>query len=334
MERGKRGEVKKSNMKKALLLLALISIGLFINHLTAQPVKEHGQLSVKGTQLTDEHNQPVMLAGVSYGWHNWWPRFYNKASVKWLRDDWGCSVVRAAMGVGPQKSYLDMPEWSLEKIEAVVRGALENDIYVIIDWHSHELRTTEAKAFFSKMAEKYGHYPNIIYEIFNEPVKDTWKDVKTYSVEVIKAIREKDPDNVILVGSPHWCQDLHLVADDPITGLDNLMYTFHFYAATHKQSLRDRCDYALGKGIPLFDSESAGMEASGNGNIDYNEWNTWIEWMKGHKISWITWSVADKNETCSMMLPSASSEGNWQPSDLKESGIKTRELMRKFAGLE
>jgi endoglucanase len=88
----------------------------------------------------------------------------------------------------------------------------------------------------------------------------------------------------------------------------------------------------LGKGIPLFDSESAGMEASGNGNIDYNEWNIWIDWMKTNKISWITWSIADKNETCSMVYPSASSEGNWKESDLKESGIKTRELLRKFAG--
>jgi endoglucanase len=182
------------------------------------------------------------------------------------------------------------------------------------------------------MAEKYGRYPNVIYEIFNEPVRDSWHDVKAYSVEIINAIREKDSDNIILVGSPHWCQDLHIAADDPIKDFDNLMYSVHFYAATHKQSLRDRCNYALGKGIPLFVSESAGMEASGNGNIDYNEWNSWIDWMKTNKISWVSWSIADKNETCSMVNPSASSEGNWKENDLKESGIKTRELLRKLAG--
>jgi endoglucanase len=288
---------------------------------------------VKGIQLTDQNGKPVMLAGVSYGWHNWWPRFYNKESVKWLHEDWGCSVVRAAMGVGPQKSYLDMPEWSIEKIGAVVQGAIDNNIYVIIDWHSHELKTSEAKAFFAEMAEKYGTYPHVIYEIFNEPVKDSWQDVKTYSIEVIKAIREKDPDNIILVGSPHWSQDLHLVADNPITGFNNLMYTVHFYAATHKQFLRDRCDYAMKKGIPVFVSESAGMEASGNGPIDYAEWNIWIDWMKKNQLSWISWSIADKNESCSMLNPTASSEGNWKESDLKESGIKTRELLRKSAGL-
>jgi endoglucanase len=315
-------------------VLAVIAVVIFSSaHLAAQPVKEHGQLSVKGIQLTDQNGKPVMLAGVSYGWHNWWPRFYNKESVKWLHEDWGCSVVRAAMGVGPQKSYLDMPEWSKEKIGAVVQGAIDNNIYVIIDWHSHELKTSEAKAFFAEMAEKYGTYPHVIYEIFNEPVKDSWQDVKTYSIEVIKAIREKDPDNIILVGSPHWSQDLHLVADNPITGFNNLMYTVHFYAATHKQFLRDRCDYAMKKGIPVFVSESAGMEASGNGPIDYAEWNIWIDWMKKNQLSWISWSIADKNESCSMLNPTASSEGNWKESDLKESGIKTRELLRKLAGL-
>ncbi len=318
-------------MKSILIILFLLISGSAI---LAQPVKEHGQLSVQGKYLVDKNNEPVMLTGVSYGWHNWWPRFYNEESVNWLASDWGCNVVRAAMGVGPKDSYLDKPDWSKEKIEAVIQGAINSGIYVIIDWHSHEIHQEEAKQFFAEMAEKYGDSPNVIYEIFNEPVRDSWERVKEYSINVIKAIREHDPDNIILVGSPHWDQDIHLVADNPITGYDNLMYTVHFYAATHGKSLRDRSDYALDKGIPIFVSECAGMEASGDGPIDYNAWNAWIDWMVDNKISWVTWSVADKNETCSMMKQSASSTGKWKEKDLKESGIKTREKLRKYAGLE
>ena len=315
-----------------LIQLSILSILLFIGYSTlqAQPVKTHGNLSVKGTFLVDENSEQTMLRGISYGWHNWWPRFYNKESVKWLADDFHCNVVRAAMGVGPKGSYIDKKEWSKEKIEAVIQGAIENDIYVIIDWHSHELHLEEAKIFFAEMAEKYGEYPHVIYEIFNEPVKDSWEDIKNYSIEVIKVIREKDPDNIILVGSPHWDQDIHLVADDPIEGFSNLMYTVHFYAATHGKELRDKSDYALKKGIPIFVSESAGMEANGNSAIDYESWTTWINWMEENKISWICWSIADKNETCSMLNRSASDTGNWKDSDLKESGIKTRELLKKF----
>ncbi len=315
-------------LKSTLTILFFL---LLIFVLNAQPVKENGKLSVKGTFLVNEEGEEITLRGVSYGWHNWWPRFYNKGSVKWLAEDFTCDVVRAAMGVGPRGSYLDKKEWSKEKIEAVVQGAIENDVYVIIDWHSHEFHQEEAVAFFAEMAKKYGNYPHVIYEIFNEPVRDSWEKVKAYSIEVIKAIRQNDPDNIILVGSPHWDQDIHIVADDPIEGYSNLMYTLHFYVATHKKDLRDRGDYAIKKGIPLFVSECAGMEASGNGPINYDSWNAWIEWMEANKISWVCWSIADKNETCSMLKPSASDTGNWKEEDLKESGIKTREKLRNYS---
>lgn len=319
-------------MMKHLIKTILFAcfLALILSPANAQPVKEHGNLSVKGTFLVDQNGNQVVLRGVSYGWHNWWPRFYNEKSVEWLANDWNCSVVRAAMGVEPEDGYLQKPEWSQKKIEAVIKGAIDNGIYVLIDWHSHGIQTEAAKTFFTDMAQKYGEYPNVIYEIFNEPVKDSWADIKAYSVDVIKTIRKYDPDNIILVGSPHWDQDIHLVADDPITGFDNLMYTLHFYAATHGKFLRDRGDYALKKGIPVFVSESAGMEASGNGAIDYQAWQTWIDWMEANKISWITWSVSDKNETCSMLKPSANSKGGWSDDDLKESGKMTREYYRKM----
>jgi len=307
-------------------------LGIFISiNLQAQPVKKHGNLSVKGTKLIDQQGNITVLNGVSYGWHNWWPRFYNKESVKWLATDWKCSVVRAAMGVDPKSGYIDKPEWSKEKMEAVIQGAIESNIYVLIDWHSHNIRLPEAKAFFAEMATKYGKNPHVIYELYNEPVKDSWQQVKEYSIELIKTIRAIDPDNVILVGSPHWDQDINLVADDPIQGFSNIMYTCHFYAATHGQSLIDRCDYAIKKGIPIFISESAGMEASGNGPINYAAWQKWIDWCSANDISLISWSVSDKNETCAMLKPSASDQGNWKDEDIKESGLKTRELLRKLA---
>jgi endoglucanase len=270
-------------MKKLLIIVLFAVTGSYLIH--SQPVREHGQLGISGNQLVDRQGDPVVLRGMSYGWHNWWPRFYNKGTVQWLKSDWNCTILRAAMGIEPEKGYLDRPGWSVRLIKRVVEAAIKEDIYVIIDWHSHSIQLNEARAFFAEMAETYGNYPHIIYEIFNEPVDQTWEEVKSYSAEIISAIRMHDPDNIILVGSPHWDQDIHLVAANPLTGFDNIMYTVHFYAATHKQWLRDKCNDALDKGIPLFVSESAGMEASGNGLIDYDEWHSWIAWMEQNKIS-------------------------------------------------
>jgi endoglucanase len=312
---------------KIIVLLFLVSCSMS----NAQFVKKHGQLSVKGAQLVDKDQNPIVLRGMSFGWHSIWPRFYNVGAVNWLKKDFNCNIVRAAMGVEiGEKPYLKEPEFSKEKIKAVVDAAIQADIYVIIDWHSHNINLNEAKDFFAEMSRLYGKHPNIIYEIFNEPDYETWEEVKAYSEEVIQVIRENDPDNIILVGCPRWDQDIHLPAADPIIGYNNLMYTMHFYAATHEKWLRDRTDEAIKSGLPVFISESAGMEASGDGPLNDVAWQEYIDWMEARKLSWITWSVSDKDETCSILKKSAKSDGKWKDEDLKESGIKARKYLRKY----
>ena len=314
-------------MKKVIILFLGLSIGL---SLKAGPVSLHGKLSVTGTQLVNQQGKAVVLRGVSFGWSNWWSQYYNKEAVGILADEWECSVVRAAMGIEPEGAYLSDPQGQTDLITTVVDAAIRNDVYVIIDWHSHGLRTEEAVDFFQRMATKYGHYPHVIYEIFNEPVMQTWDEIKAYSETVISAIRRIDQDNLILVGSPHWDQDVHIAADAPLQGFENILYTLHFYAATHKQDLIDRADYALKKGLPIFVSECAGMEASGDGPLDLESWNRWLHWMEGHQLSWICWSVSPKDETCSMMQGNANPQGPWPDKELKEWGILTRETIRKY----
>ena len=313
-------------MKRIIFIIfaAWISISIY-----AGPVSEHGQLKVQGVHLVDKNNQPVVLRGVSFGWSNWYGKFFNAQTVDWLVSDWKCTVVRAAMGVEPDGAYISNPQLHTELVTNVVEAAIKNDIYVIIDWHSHGIRTQEAIDFFKKMATQYGKYPNIIYEIFNEPVRQSWQEVNAYSKAIIQAIREIDKNNIILVGSTHWDQDIHLVADSPITGYTNLMYSLHFYAATHKEDLRERGDYALSKGLPLFVSECAAMEASGDGPLDTDSWNEWLNWMEKNQISWACWSLSSKNETCSMIKDdSVDPKGPWSENDLKEWGKMVREMLR------
>lgn len=293
------------------------------------PVAINGKLQVTGTQLSNEKGEALVLRGASFGWHNLWPRFYNPQAVAWLAEDWKCNVVRASMGVGLEDSYLEDPGFAVQCVEKVVDGAIEQGIYVLIDFHSHKIHTEEAKTFFTGMATRYKDYPNIVYEIFNEPDYYSWKEVRKYSEELISVIRAIDPDNLILVGSPHWDQDLDSVAADPILGQTNIMYTMHFYAGTHKQWLRDRTDAAIAQGIPVFVSECAGMEATGDGPVDPAEWKAFLDWMEARKISWIVWSVSDKNETCSMLLPGASSQGQWTDDVLKEWGKISRSAIRE-----
>lgn len=297
----------------------------------AQPVKQFGALRVKGTQLTASNGTPVVLHGMSFGWHNLWPRFYNKGAVHELVTKWNCSVIRASMGIELNDSgYLKAPARSEQLMRKVIEACIKEEVYVIIDWHDHNLHEKEAIDFFSRMAAAYGNNPHVIYEVFNEPDYETWAEVKKYAENVIAAIRKNDPDNIILIGSPRWDQDIHLPAADPVKGYSNLMYTMHFYAGTHKQWLRDRTDEAINKGLPVFVSECAGMEASGDGPIDQQEWDAYVKWMDSRKLSWVAWSVSDKKETCSVLLPAAKSKGKWKDQVVKEWGMLVRHCLQQY----
>jgi len=309
---------------------SILFLIIFFFDSNSQVVKLHGQLKVKGTALVDVKGNNIALHGMSFGWHNWWPRFYNADAVHELATKWNCTVLRAAMGIEPDSGYLKNSSRSLELITNVVDACIKENIYVIIDWHDHNIHEKEAVEFFSSMSKKYAANPHVIYEIYNEPDRETWAEVKSYSEAVIKAIRANDPDNIILVGSPHWSQDLHIAAADPIKGFDNLMYTMHFYAGTHKKWLRDRVDEAIKNGLPIFISECAGMEASGNGPLDNSEWKAFVDWMNQNKLSWIGWSVSDKNETCSVLERSASSGGSWRDEDIKEWGKLARSYLISY----
>jgi endoglucanase len=296
------------------------------------PVEAHGQLHVAGGQLLDENDEPPMLQGQALAWDNWWPQYHNKDVVDWLRQDWCVDVVRPAMGIEPEGAYLDDPEASTARMTEVVEAAIESGIYVIVDWHAHDIHEQQAVAFFSMMAETYGDNPNIIYEIFNEPeTEETWADIKAYADTVIAAIRVHDPNNVVIVGTPEWDQRIDLAAEDPITSDPNVVYAVHFYAGTHTAWLRTRVADALDAGVPIYISEHGGSEADGMGANDYDEWNEWLTFLDDNEIGWINWSIADKEgETVSLLQPGTPGTGGWTQEDLTRTGVHVRSLLRSY----
>jgi endoglucanase len=293
-------------------------------------VDRNGQIRVQGNRIVNQQGDTIALHGMSLFWSQWMGKYYNYECIQWLRDDWHCDVVRAAVGV-EHGGYLNHPEREMKKVKNVIESCIDLGIYVIVDWHSHAAeRSTEAAiAFFTEIAKVYGDKPNVIYEIYNEPVRVNWEDViKPYSEKVIKAIREIDPDNIIVAGTSHWSQDVDLASMDPLTG-SNIAYALHFYAGTHKQWLRDKCDVALDNGMAVWVTEFGTCASDGNGKIDKEETEAWMAYMEKNQISWCNWSVADKAETASVIKPRSNNKGGWSEKDLTESGKLIRELLRK-----
>ncbi len=293
-------------------------------------VDAHGLLQTSGNKIVDKNNTAVQLRGMSLFWSQWMGQYYTKETVGWLQKDWKCNIVRAAMGVEDTDGYLSNKEVEKQKVFTVIDAAIAEGIYVIVDWHSHHAEdyVDEAKTFFSEIAQKYGNQPNIIYEIYNEPLNVSWTDVlKPYHEQVISEIRKHDPDNLIICGTRNWSQDVDEVIGNKISD-NNVAYTFHYYAATHKQSLRDKVQNAIDNEVPIFVTEYGVSEASGDGSIDVNEAQTWWNFLEQNKISWCNWSIADKEELSAALKPGASGSGGWAEDQLTVSGKMVRDEIR------
>lgn len=289
----------------------LANAGLMLSALTVSGslLAAPPELSVEGSTIT-ANGEAASLSGMSLFWSNtgWGgEKYYTAESVGGVKTFFEGNLVRAAMGVEESGGYLSDREGNLQRVYEVVDAAIANDMYVIIDWHSHYAHEYEQEAieFFETMARKYGDTSHVIYEIFNEPKNDvTWAgDVKPYAERVIAAIRAIDPDNLIVVGSPTWSQDVDVAASDPIRGYDNIAYALHFYAGTHGQSLRDRARQAMDQGIALFVTEWGSVNANGDGGVAQAETDRWVAFMKEHSIGNANWSLNDKSEGASALTP-------------------------------
>lgn len=290
------------------------------------PYGEHGKLSVSGTKLVDKNGNPYSLKGASTHGIAWFPQYVSYETFKELRDVWGANVVRIALYTADYNGYC--AGGNKEELKALVKKGIDTvtelGLYVIVDWHilsdtNPWQNKEEAVKFFSEISAQYKNYDNVIYEICNEPNGGTsWADIKSYAMEVIPGIRTNDSDAIIVVGTPTWSQDVDVASYDKITGYDNIMYTLHYYAATHKQWLRDKAQTAINNGCALFVTEFSICDASGNGALDINEANQWLEFLNNNGISFVGWNMSNKGETSALFNTWCNKVSGFDETELSE----------------
>ena len=289
----------------------------------------YGALHVEDGALVDNTGKAVQLTGVSSHGLSWFPEYVTADSIKSLRDNWGINVIRLAMYTSDYNGYCvggqDIKDTLKENIDEAVKAATDNDMYVIIDWHIlNDSNPNEYKAdaiqFFGEMVRKYEDNENVIYEICNEPNGDTtWEDIKAYANEVIPVIRNVNKDALILVGTPKWSSDLDSVMDDPLD-FDNIMYTYHFYAGSHKSSARNALTNALEEGLPVFISEYGFVSADGDGAVDSKEAAKWQEVIDEYQLSSCIWNLSNKAEGSALIASDCDKTADLQYDDLSEQG--------------
>ncbi len=285
------------------------------------PVSQYGQLmtgknssgkgQIYGSCEGVKDGAEVQVRGMSLYW-SLMPQaveYWSEEGVSTMVRDMNIQIVRAAMATGNEdwsngyKGYGSDPTTQMNLMKTVVEAAIKNDIYVIIDWHSHNAneQTESAKNFFKQMAQTYGQYDNVIFELFNEPTDIAWGTIKNYADQVVSVIREYS-DNLILVGTPKWDQNPQAAIGNEVSdSKKNTAYTLHYYANSHCWSGQydwgGTCEgtngeQAMNAGLSVFVSEWGTADASGGGDPNQSRNQSWQEYINKHKLSWANWSAS------------------------------------------
>ncbi|MCF0223584.1 MAG: cellulase family glycosylhydrolase, partial [Fibrobacter sp.] len=319
-------------MKKfvGVLLMAAVS-AMAVNISRTGPVSQYGKLKANGGHLSGScaaySDKNVQVKGMSLFWSNGAQlstTFYTEKGINLMVKEMNIEVVRFAMGVDSEKfedqgrSYLASDHGKILQeayLDNVIRAAIDNDIYIIIDWHMESAngKTSQAAKFFGEMAKMYGQYNNVIFEVWNEPVGADMGTVASHANSVIKAIRDAGSDNLVLVGSPEWSSHPEQCAAASISDpAKNWGCTLHFYAATHQVGnggYNSRAEEAIGKGVPVFATEWGTVSADGNGGANESASSDWIKWMNSNGVSWANWSGSAQDEGSAAFATEAINNG-------------------------
>lgn len=315
-------------LRNIIFLMILI---LTVNFAIATPVSVNGKLRVSGLQLVNECGNPVQLRGVSTHGLQWYGDCVNDTSLSFAATTMGADIVRITVYVD-EGGYLTTPAATIAQVDSLVDKIGALGMYALIDWHvltpgDPNAHLTEAGTFWQHEATQHKGKKYVLYEICNEPNGVLWSVVKQYADNIIPKIRLIDPDTVIICGTPNWSQLGNAVVTNQLS-YPNIMYTFHFYAATHPTS------YLIPYvgSLPIFCTEWAACASNGGGALDTVNSTKFLNIMNGSdtvnnpggiKISWCSWSYSDAGESSAMFNANTCPSG-YSVGSLTQEGVFIR----------
>ncbi len=295
------------------ILIIVISVLFFYKFnsqntkIISSPVSENGKLKIVNTDILNENGEVFKLKGISSSGIQWTYELLNYENLKSLKENFDINSFRISMYT-EENGYISNPDFIYEKIVNITDILIDLDLYVIIDWHilsdgDPNTHINESKEFFDKYSKKYKDYPNIIYEICNEPngTKTTWTDsIKPYAKAVIPVIRNNNPDSIIIVGTPYWCTKFADVHEAPIE-FENILYSCHYYAGTYLSDIKDAIKLMKSKNLPVIVTETGLTDKTGDGKLYYDEFKNWIDFLDTENVSWFYWSFSNTPPTSSIL---------------------------------
>jgi endoglucanase len=224
--------------------------------------------------------------------------------------DMGATLVRLPVHPGSWRGRT--PEKYLLLLDQAVQWCTNQNMHVIIDWHSignltmelyqnpmYNTTQRETFEFWRTIARHFhGHNTVAFYELFNEPTVQSgqlgsvsWSDWRRLNEQIIHLIRAYDKDAIELVAGFDWAYDLTPLRLEPIQA-DGIGYVTHPYANKRTRPWEPKWDEDFGFAAatyPMIATEIGFSVRDGKvvGPDDYGNHITGFLESKG--ISWMAW---------------------------------------------
>lgn len=294
---------------RSLLIMLFVAVALILVVVSTQAsftqTSKTPWLSVSGRYIQDPGSKNVILRGVSLvdvSLANSRTRNAN-ALIDMATNHangWYARVVRLPVYPDPidgQPGWKADPDAYFSKhLDPAVQHCISKQVYCIIDWHYiKDYNSSEVdkatRAFWSYVAPKYANTPNVIFELYNEPINpDNWSTWKATAQPWVDIIRAAAPKNLILIGGPRWSQNVSEAATSPFTG-SNLVYVAHIYPGNGTPTFWDSSFGNSSSKVPYFVSEW-GWQKGGNVPTNGNKTGYGVPfsaYLDSKGVSWTAW---------------------------------------------
>lgn len=291
-------------------------------------VKEIGKLHKNGKYIVDENDVPVELRGIGTHHLLQYKNLHNRKAFDSLRR-MGVNMIRPSayledynfLGSDGETAYgyISRPEETRAEIEKIIKICIDLGLYVLLDWHVFydsnmiagqtytgyaRFHETEALEFFEYFTEKYGDYPNMIYDLCNEPYFASESDIVQF-VQAVRAVIVENVDEPVMTcgygagqtNDTWYTRSKRLYDAFVAAGITDVFVAPHIYGSnitTPAQQLWD-------ENIPIFCTEWGNSQGSGDGAGNDTAALANTNWFHEHAVAQSFWKFTDQTMTTSVL---------------------------------
>ena len=248
-------------------------------------------------------------------WHIWRVSYITEPDIDRLKQ-MGFNSVRVPI----HYKFFDSDDAEgFKLLDRLITWARKDGIYVIIDLHcapagqtgtniddsdgypwlySSERAQTDTIALWRRIAAHYSKEPIVLgYDLLNEPIPNFPqlrrydKDLEPLYKKIASAIRQVDPNHVLILGGAQWDSDFS-VFGPPFDS--NVIYTFHkYWTAPDVSVIRDYLDFRDKYHVPIWLGESGENK---------DEWiAAFTKTLEDNHVGWCFWPYKKMDATSSLV---------------------------------